>query len=95
MTAHVPGVQPQTPPVQPSAPSSRDALTAGAVASTHGGETLTTSTKISSMEDLKKKAPKLYNKMMEGIAMAICNDMKAHQDRLKKMMDDARQRDNV
>ena len=87
MSAPVSGVQPQASPTPVAAPSSAHAATAGAVASANGGEANST-TKIGSMEDLKKKAPKLYQKMLEGIAMAICNDMKEHQDRLKQLMRD-------
>lgn len=43
-------------------------------------------TRISSLEDLKHKAPKLYNQMMVSIAMNICNRMKRAQDRLKVLM---------
>lgn len=49
----------------------------------------TTSTKIDSLSALRTKAPKVYNAMMQGIAMNICNDMKHHQDRLKKLVREA------
>ena len=84
-------------PVQPTAqtsiapptavtPSSANASTAGAVASANAPASLTSASTISSMDDLKKKAPKLYNTMLQGIAMSICQDMEHHQDRLKKLM---------
>jgi len=85
MTAPISGVQPQSSPPPVVAPSSANPATAGAVASANGGEANST-TKISSIEDLKKKSPELYQKMLEGIGMAICNDMKEHQNRLKKLM---------
>lgn len=85
MTTPTPGVQPQAQPPPVAAPSSAHAATAGAIASANSGGEPTTNTKIGSMEDLKKKAPKLYQKMLEGIAMAICNDMKEHQDRVKEL----------
>lgn len=47
-------------------------------------------TSVSSVADLKEQAPKVYNAMMQGIAMDICNSMKKHQDHLKQMMDEAR-----
>lgn len=47
-------------------------------------------TKISSLEDLREKAPEVYQKMLEGIAQKIVNEIKEHQDRLKKMMEEAR-----
>ena len=90
MTAPTPNVQSQTQPPANVAPTSQDATTAGAVASSNGGAEVTSSTKINSLDDLKKKSPELYRKMMEGIAMSICSDMKEHQDRLKQMMAEAR-----
>lgn len=49
----------------------------------------TTETTISSVGKLKEIAPEVYNKMLEGIAMTICNEMKHHQDNIKKIMRDA------
>lgn len=43
------------------------------------------STPISSMADLKEKAPELYKAMMEGLAMNIVNEMRQHQEKLKEM----------
>lgn len=43
------------------------------------------STPVSSIEDLKSKAPTVYKAMMEGIAMNIVNEIKDHQQRLKEM----------
>lgn len=79
---------PVTPPTH--APSAADPTTAAAVASTHthGGE-VNSNTKINSLKDLKEKAPELYNKMLESIAMHICGEMREHQDRLKRMMREA------
>ena len=50
-------------------------------------------TQVSSMEDLKNKAPEVYQKMMEGIAMKICNEMRSSQERIKDM--NRKARDNV
>lgn len=47
-------------------------------------------TTVNSMSDLKNKAPEVYQKMMEGIAMKICNEMKSSQDRIKEMNREAR-----
>jgi hypothetical protein len=60
--------------------------TAGAVASTNSSAGYTTTTHISSLEDLKKKAPEVYNQTLKSIGMKICNDMKRHQDHLKETM---------
>lgn len=84
------GVGPVT-TVGVSAPSSSNAITAGAVASANGGGgEATGSTRINSVEDLKKKAPKVYKMMMEGVAMSICRDMEHHQDHLKELMREGR-----
>lgn len=73
-------------PTPPAAPSSAHVSTAEAVASANAPSGVTTHTKINSLQDLKKKAPQVYKMMMEGIAMNICNEMRSHQERLKKMM---------
>lgn len=90
MTTPIPQSQAQTPAVTATTPSSANAATAGAVASANSGGELNTNTKINSMDDLKKKAPKLYQKMLEGIGMAICNDMRDHQERIKRLMRESR-----
>lgn len=46
-------------------------------------------TTIGTMAELKEKAPEVYNAMLQGIGMSICNEMKDHQDRIKKIMRDA------
>lgn len=53
--------------------------------------TLNGSTKLSTMDDIKKESPKLYNMMMQGIATNICNSMKDGQERIKKIMRESRQ----
>lgn len=81
-----------TPPAPPAAPSSAHAVTAGAVASANASPTdVNASTKIGSLSDLKRKAPELYQKMIEGIGMKICGEMREHQDRLKKLMREGRE----
>lgn len=87
----VPTTGPQVPSVNSSNRVTPDAVTAGAIAQTHGSAEITGSTTIKSMADLKKKAPKVYQMMMEGIAMNICNEMQHSQERLKKMMREARE----
>ncbi len=46
---------------------------------------------VSSMADLKEKSPKVYNAMMQGIAINICREMQDHQRRLKKITRKARE----
>jgi hypothetical protein len=48
------------------------------------------STPITSLADLKDKAPEVYKAMMEGIAQNIINKMNDHQERLKKLMREGR-----
>lgn len=45
---------------------------------------------VSSMADLKEKAPEVYRAMIQGIGMNICNEMRKHQRRLKEIMRKAR-----
>ena len=75
-------------PIQTAAvvPSSANPTTAGAVASSNAPGGVTSATVISSLEELKKQAPEVYNKMLQGIATNICSEMKAHQERLKQLM---------
>jgi len=81
------------PPVPPTAqPTASDPTTAAAAVTAHSGKSgggISSSTTVSSLADLKLKAPKVYQAMMEGIAMDICNDMQAAQQRLKDIMDEA------
>jgi hypothetical protein len=46
--------------------------------------------KVRNLEELKKEAPEIYNMMLMGIATNICNEMKAQQERLKKLMREGR-----
>lgn len=41
---------------------------------------------ISSMSDLKEKAPEMHKAMMQGLAMNICNGMQKHQQRFKEIL---------
>lgn len=75
---------------QQAAPSSADPTTAGAIHSSNNTK-VTSATTVSSLADLKKKAPKVYNAMLQGIGMNICSEMQHHQERLKKMMQKARE----
>lgn len=48
------------------------------------------STNISSLAELKEKAPKVYQQMMISVATTIVNDMKARQDHIKQIWAEAR-----
>lgn len=45
---------------------------------------------VSTMGDLKEKAPEVYRMMMNGIAMNICHDMREHQRRFRDILRKAR-----
>ena len=70
-----------------SSPPSTTAVTGDAV-SQAGAAQANSNTRISSLSDLKAKAPEVWQKMLEGIGMKICNEMREHQDRLKKIRRD-------
>lgn len=81
------------PAVTTAQPSSKNAATAEASASQRtagAGEETSGSTRFNSLEDLKEKAPQVYNAMMLGIAQNICKDMQEAQQRLKTMMRESR-----
>lgn len=44
----------------------------------------------STMEDMKEKAPELYQAMMQGIALKICNENQKHQKRFRDILRKAR-----
>lgn len=79
-------------PPAPAIPTSANPTTAGAIATSNNSPAVSSSTKINSMEELREKAPKLYQMMLEGIAMKICGDMKRSQDEIKRIMREARRR---
>ena len=72
----------------PVQPSSTDPSVAGAAAATNASKDMkeTTFTKVSSLAELKEKAPEVYEKMMQGIAQNIISEMRERQERLKKLM---------
>lgn len=70
----------------PAQPSSANSAAAGNAAQASGAaQGYDKDSKISSVADLRKKAPEVYQKMMEGLAMSIVRRMRRNQERLKKM----------
>lgn len=69
------------------APSGSSVVHAGTAASAphapQGAAADSASTTFSSMEDMKKKNPKLYKMMLEGIAQNMISQMQRQQDREK------------
>lgn len=49
---------------------------------------VTALTKVSSLADLKNKAPKVYKAMVLGVGIGMINQMQDNQRRLKEMWDD-------
>ncbi|MCE5318939.1 MAG: hypothetical protein LLG04_16445 [Parachlamydia sp.] len=86
-------VDPKSQPLM-NQPSATDATTAAAAISTNTPNEIakqSSNTKISSLADLKRKAPKVYNFMMLSIAQNICIQMQRDQDRLKDMWRELRE----
>lgn len=73
------------------AESASETSTATAGSPTKPAGEATAATTISSLEDLKAKAPKVYDAMMMSIAQNITSDMNSHQQRIKEMNRKARQ----
>lgn len=74
-----------------------DPKQAGSIESTHeaqdsavaGPSEPTSATTFNSLGDLKEKAPHVYNKMLECMAMEICREMDKHQNKMKKIQREA------
>lgn len=59
--------------------------------SKHNSSTMSSNTSIgNNLASLKEKAPKVYDAMMQGIAMNICQKMKRDQDKIKEINRKAR-----
>lgn len=73
-------------------PTSQNAATAEASATANANKKdYDMETTVNSAADLKEKAPEVWDKMMQGIAQNIIKDMRQRQERLKKMMREARE----
>lgn len=55
-----------------------------------GSDNWSLKTTVNSVDQLKQKAPEIYNAMLQGIAMNMIGQMKRKQDRLKEIMREAR-----
>lgn len=94
--AQAPSGAPGTSATTAAASAAADPSKAGtAPTPTAGKEEISSFTTISSMEDLKKKSPELYKKMMEGIANTIVNRMRRQQEHLKKVWRENRERAGI
>lgn len=77
-------------PVSSSSSSSPVAATQGSEQSQSPAAAVNASTTISSVGDLKQKAPKVYDGMLISIATKIVQEMRRSQEHLKKINDEAR-----
>lgn len=75
-----------TPATPTPAPTDTNSQITGGVATAKSGS----KTNFKNMEELRKENPKLYNKMLEGIAQTICYQMKDRQDRINEIMKEGR-----
>lgn len=73
-----------------SASASTGAATGTSDAAAQGSQNWNMKTTVNSVEQLRQKAPEIYNAMLQGIAMNMIGQMKRRQDRLKELMRDAR-----
>lgn len=63
-----------------------DPTTSGAAAQANSLGNVDLNETVSNTSELKDKAPELWNKILEGIAMNICNKMKRDNDEIKRLM---------
>ncbi|MDP1835628.1 MAG: hypothetical protein Q8K75_06820 [Chlamydiales bacterium] len=57
-----------------------------------GSEASAASTFVSNANDLKEKAPEVYNAMVDSLARKMCDDLRRHAERMKKIMREGQQR---
>jgi hypothetical protein len=82
--SNVAGVNGLTPGASTAQTEAASAQSSGT--STSAGTSLDTAAKVSSMADLKTKAPEVYNGMLMGIATTMIQHMQRQQEHLKQMM---------
>ncbi len=78
--------------VPAAASSAAGSTAAGAAASGNAAAAAgyTSATTVSTVADLREKAPQVWNAMLLGIAQNICSESQHHADRLKELMQEAR-----
>lgn len=73
-----------------SAAATSSTQNAGATGTASTSSEALISSTIGSMADLQAQSPEVYNAMMQGIAMNICNEMAREQAHLKQIQDEFR-----
>ncbi len=81
-------VQAPAPTMSTTAVNASDPTVAAGAVSSHTGDVSSSST-VSSLADLKRKAPKVYKMMMQGIAYGMIQKMQHDQDHLTQIMKEA------
>lgn len=79
-----------TEPISSSSVSNTQAVDTPATGAPAAASAPNASTPVASMSDLKDKAPKVYDAMMMSIGQRITNEMNDHQQRIKRINDEAR-----
>lgn len=79
-----------TEPISSSSASNTQSVDAHATSAPAAASAPNASTPVASMSDLKDKAPKVYDAMMMSIGQRITNEMNDHQQRIKRINDEAR-----
>lgn len=74
----------------PEAPTATSAGMATGSSTSTAAQQAETAGSVSSMSDLKEKAPEVYKAMMQGIAMNMCTQSQRAQEHLKKMQEEFR-----
>jgi hypothetical protein len=77
---------------EPSGVNNTTPITTSTNSQIAGGESTTSSsTKIKTLEDLKKSSPKVYDMTMQALAASMIRESKRHQERLTKLIREGRE----
>jgi hypothetical protein len=75
--------------------SGSEATTSSSAPAAHSGDKVSLSTKFSSMGELRKREPKLYKFMMQGIAMNMISQMQRQESQLERIMKEGQRESNT
>jgi hypothetical protein len=78
-------------PVPAAQPASSGSTSSTTSKSSSTNPAMDMATTIRSLADLKKKSPKVYNAMMQGIGMNICQNMEHEQKAIDQIWEHMRQ----
>jgi predicted nucleotidyltransferase len=80
---------------QPVSPSSTSTSSSESPSGSSATTSYSTQTELSSLGDLKEKAPQVYDATMMGIAQSMISQMKRSQERLKEIMREGRRQAGI